>query len=352
MRIVRTIFLIMLGVAIIAVIISYSGISWAGLIHSLSSIRGYYLAGLLLLTTGLVYMASRRWELLVNSISGNRVKITRSYYFYYSAISFLSSNVVPHLGNFGAKSLSMKLVQKMPFATATLIVLVEQLFDLFILCIVILPSVFYLAHIMTLSYAVITLGALLVGALTLFALFGGVFLRQMLQWYVSLVEIVSRIPFFGKRLSVENIKVDHVDNIDRYSIVRLYMYSAIKFFITVARYYTVAVAINMPLSFPAAIIATPAAMVIILMGSMPASIGTHEAGWFGTLMLLGMSKDTIGLFVITTRILGEFSMILVAAVAYPAYIAQRARAKKCTPSADCHITNVINKKGGFDASET
>jgi len=227
--------------------------------------------------------------------------------------------VMPHIGNFGVKTITMKASHNVSIVTGSLIVFIKQLFDLMVLLVVLIPSSIFFVKIASLKISLTILLASPVIMCALLFICHNKVIDGIIAVHKKLYNILARVPLLRNKIFRDSALLDRVVCIRQETAVKLYFYSFLKVFGVILRYYVIAIAFNVNITLPGLILATPLVMAVTVIGFMPASLGTLEAGWFGVLMILGLGKPEIGTFVIGSRIFGEFALIIVTLICYLYY---------------------------------
>ncbi len=139
---------------LIALIIRFSGTSLKEILNSVLNTKYYYFLLIMMMTFGIISFTSLKWKAVVTDLTSVE-KVIKGYFFCFSAIGTAFNNIVPHIGNYGLKSLSLKLSHKVPLVTGTLSVFIEQLFDLLVLVLMLIPSLLFFLNILSLKASLI-----------------------------------------------------------------------------------------------------------------------------------------------------------------------------------------------------
>lgn len=145
-------------------------------------------------------------------------------------------------------------------------------------------------------------------------------MEKIITGYNFLYKAFSKIPIIGSKLKKPNGVSNDIILISKNTTMRLFYYSYFRYLSNVLRIYIVAVMLKINLTYFAFFLAAPVVFIVILLGSVPASLGTFEAGWFGVLRQLDVNMSDIGTFVIVNRIFSLSAIILIFLGAYCYYI--------------------------------
>ncbi len=312
-------FLGIVGIVLIILMVKFSGVSLRMIIDSIHDIKYYYFIAVVIATSLIVVFTSWKWQTILHGLTEIK-KITRGYFLYYSALGLVSNNIIPHLGNYGLKTASMKLLYDVPISNGVLSILVEQLFDLLILILLSIPALLFFLKILSLKMSVIFVVVFFLLSFSLLIynysmLFGGI-----VKCYRFLYKIASKFFLVKNKTHSNCIVSGKIEPGNKITAIKLFLYACFKQIFVVLRIYIVMVALHIDVPFFSIVLGAALVQGIILIGLIPGSLGTLEAGWFGVLALLGIAKSDIGVFIVVMRILGEVSLVFVTFISYLYYI--------------------------------
>ena len=314
--------LVLLGIFLILFLAKISGVSLSNIIRDIQNVEYPYLIALVLSFLILIMLTGWKWEALLKDITDIR-SFTRGYFIYYSAIGVVSNNIIPYVGNFGVKVSSMKLLYEVPITTGIFTVFIEQLFDLLVLVLVVLPSCLFFFNIITVKCSVLLNFIVAIFAGILLVIYHVRLVEIIITGYIYLCKIITRIPLIGTRFKITYVPAHKVLQISKSAATKLYFYSYMKFIVVVFRFYIIAVLLNLNISFYVFIVAVPAVLLIVLWGPIPGNLGISETGWFAILTIFDINTSDIGTFMIVNRIFGEAALLLAALIAYCYYTINR-----------------------------
>jgi uncharacterized protein (TIRG00374 family) len=303
-----------LGILLIVLMVRFSGVSVQMIIESLVSIKYYYLVSILFVTFITVAFTSWKWELILKQLTSINT-FAKGYFFYYTAIGLVSNYLVPHVGNYGLKTLSMKLLHNVPVKKGALSILIEQLFDLLVLMLIVVPALFFFLKILPLEAALGIVAGLFILSFLLLIFKYSLILGVLVGFYKAASRIVKR----GSDLSA----LEKHPPINRDTALMAFGYSCLKQLCNVLRVYIVVLALGIKVPLSMIFLAGSLIQGVILIALIPGALGILEISWFGILALLGVSRVDIGVFVVVLRVLNETSLVLVAGFSYLYYLANR-----------------------------
>jgi uncharacterized protein (TIRG00374 family) len=304
------------------IIIKFTGATLHDIIYSIVKVDKFHLIAIVIVTFLVVIFTSWKWQVVLRDLIDIK-GVDKGYFTYFSAMGMLSNNIIPHVGNYGLKAASMKLIYNIPIVTSTLSVLIEQMLDLLVLAMITIPALFFFLKIFSLeaSIAFVIISAI---CICLMLTYNHIKVFEIIiQGYKLLYKIVSKIPFIKKKFIIDFSAMNSIATLSKKTIIKLCIYSYLKYVNIVLRNYIVILSLNIDVSYASVLLAASLVSLVVLFGFIPCSLGTQEAGWFGVLALLGVDKIDIGLFLVTVRVLLEPALVLVTLITYLFYILRK-----------------------------
>ena len=254
------------GILLILLLIKFSGVSLEMIIESFKAVENNHLIAIVLSVFGYSMFSSLKWKIVLRELTDLK-DVVRGYFIYYSTIGIISNKIVPHVGQFGPKVTSMKLLYNVPVSTTTLSVFIEQLFDFLVLILLGFSSVLFLSKVLSLGPSIMlnAIIAIVVGLLLIFYHVRAI--RVIITGYNFLLKIASRIPLIGNKFQGIKTVAGEVVEISRYTAFKLFYYSYLKYLSDIFRIYIVAASLNIDMSFGTALLVSPMVFFITIVGS-------------------------------------------------------------------------------------
>jgi len=312
-KVLNTILLGIAGVSIIFWIFYYADISLPQFISLIAQSNPVFVAGILIISALMIGLSAMKWRLIVRDVIGLK-DCPLSFFYYYTALGVISGYIVPQtIGIMGTRSLSLTMVKKAPVKKAMYTVLLDQLFDWFILALILIPSMLFLSKIVALKLALCMAGLVILAGSAIFHMYNLKLLSLMISLYRSAMRLFSSIPFLRGFIIDKNVRDEHMDyQISKTTASKLLILALIKFFASTIRAYLVVLAIGVNIGLPVLLLCMPVAQMALLLGITPASLGVTELGWLAALLLSGVSKfEAVG-FLASLRIFSTFSFLTAA----------------------------------------
>ncbi|MFH1654822.1 MAG: lysylphosphatidylglycerol synthase transmembrane domain-containing protein [Pseudomonadota bacterium] len=323
--------LAVLGFFLIVLMIRLAGISPKMVINNLRNIKYYYLIAIVITNFFILSISGLKWKMILNNLV-DISKIPKGYFLYNCAIAMILNTIIPQSGNYGLKTISMKLLHKIPADKGVLAIFIEQLFDLLILILLVIPSLLFFVDILSLEASVTFI---VVSILSLFGLIvykNGMIFGLIIRVYRFLLKIVSKVFFFKRRFQNNSIMSEKLNPFSRSIAIRLFFYSCLKQLCITLRVYIIILALQINIPFYYILLGSAVVQVIIIATFIPGALGSLDVSWFGVLVLMGVNAPEAGIFVVVSRILGEASLIFVAFISYLYYIFNKELIKRAQQS--------------------
>jgi uncharacterized membrane protein YbhN (UPF0104 family) len=293
----------------------FLGLVWYGGTSDLSRVLEadpIWLVGAFVCTILITAFWARRWGLLTNRLSGLST-VSGWWYYHCLILSRTVSLFVPEsVGRFGAGTLSLRFSQGVPVTIGLYSLVLDRLFDLLTAMTLVLPAILFVSGIWPeiFSYAlcILILGLLWVilevkhRTITIF----------LLRSYAWLIAVGSNIPVIGSRFQSLEICGEELTPLPTAQDARkIYFNSLGKLLFVVLRWYALAMAFHLPVSFAWMFFGSSIVQISRIFSFTPGSLGVLEAGWYAVLGLGGIDGPLIITFLIGQRVLiATFVLIL------------------------------------------
>ena len=296
----------------------FLGLIWYGGTSDLSRVLEadpVWLVGAFVSTIFLTIFWARRWGLLANKLSGLST-VSSLWYYHCLILSRAVSLFVPEsVGAFGTGTLSLKLSRGVPITLGFYSLVLDRLFDLLTALTLVVPAILFILGIWPAmpSYALyILILGLLWGILEVKHRTVTIWLLKSYSW---LITVGSGIPMIGSRFQPLEIREEELESLLTAQDARkLYFNNLGKLLFVVLRWYSLALAFRLPVSFAWILFGSSIAQVSRIFGVTPGSLGVLEAGWYAVLSLGGVDGSLIIAFLIGQRVLISIFVLILAMI--------------------------------------
>jgi uncharacterized membrane protein YbhN (UPF0104 family) len=280
----------LLSLALFGLILWSGGVEpWEQIMHSASE---DVLVAFLLVGAATVLSATRL-QIMVHSMVGRELA-PWSHYYYLNMTARALGLVVPRsLSNLGGKSVALRALG-VSLKRAVWLVMVDNLLDLLLLGVLVIPGLVFLR-------GAITLGGFagLVFGLTL-ALVGALWWAATAGRWLPFTKTLTRIPWLGSVLRVDPEEADNVLPSRSTVLQALGLTALLNGALAVGFYYmALAVGVTSPWFIFAA--GFPITQLSLVISVTPGGLGLFDAGWYGVLLLGGVSRGEALTFVVAQR---------------------------------------------------
>lgn len=296
----------------------FLGLVWYGGTSDLSRVLQadpIWLVGAFVSTVFITVFWARRWGLLASKLSGLST-VSGWWYYHCLILSRAVSLFVPEsVGGLGTGTLSLRFSQGVPVTIGLYSLVLDRLFDLLTALTLAVPALLFVLGIWpaapSCALYVLTLALLWVILEVRYRTIA-IFLLKNYSWLITLV---SGIPVVGSRFQPLDICQEELQSLLTAQDGRkLYFNNLGKLLSVVLRWYCLALAFRLPVSFAWILFGTSLVQVSRIFGFTPGSLGVLEAGWYAVLSLGGVDGPLITAFLIGQRVLiSAFVLILSAA---------------------------------------
>lgn len=295
-RLVKHLSLLGVGLVLVGLLIHFGG---AQSLRQLIQLRPIPLVGALLATLGITSAIAFRWGTLANALGGGQVAAWPDYYHYFIVGRALGFVFPKDVVDFGSRTVWLSQLHSLAVPKASASVVLDRLSDVLSILVFLLAALSYWLGWVRASVGI----GLMLGMATVIGGFLFVAYRPMVTGAIWLLNrslrLINHIPRFRKR-SLETLDVT---GLDRGMVLRVYLFSLVKFGFTAVRLIFFAMALSLPISPTLILLGTPLGQLSYLFAFTPGGLGILEAGWFAILVLGGVGAEHATTFVVGQRIL-------------------------------------------------
>jgi uncharacterized protein (TIRG00374 family) len=251
-----------------------------------------------------------RWKGIVDNLSGQ--KGTHFFSLYRSLVdSYAVGKIIPmDVSLFGLRSYYLKRFQNISMSTAIFSVLLDRFLDLLLLLIMALPSFLVISQIASTTQSVLVfLLLLIVQGFVIFWKKEKTFYFFLWLYRTFLVHWLLKIPFLGARISEETKAEVEIHHFHFASVLRIMTWNYIKYLFLCLRFFFTGLAMGIHFPLVSSFFFIPFVQLSGLINITPGGLGVVEMGTYGALLLMGIPKSQVLVFVFGQRIL-LFSIFL------------------------------------------
>lgn len=300
------------GVALFLGLVWYSGTSDLSRVLKADPV---WLVGAFVSTVLITVFWARRWGLLASKLSGLST-VSGWWYYHCLILSRAVSLFVPeNVGGLGTGTLSLRFSQGVPVTIGLYSLILDRLFDLLTALTLAVPAILFVLGI----WPAIPLYALHISMLVLLWVILEVKHRTiaifLLKGYSWLITVVSNIPVIGSRFQPLDIRQEELQSqLTAQDARKLYFNNLGKLLSVMLRWYCLALAFRLPVSFAWILFGTSIVQVCRIFSFTPGSLGVLEAGWYAVLSLGGVDGPLITAFLIGQRVLISVFLLILSAI--------------------------------------
>ncbi|MDA2936967.1 flippase-like domain-containing protein [Acidobacteria bacterium AH-259-A15] len=257
------------------------------------------LVGAMVATLGITGATVVRWRTILNTLSGSQMTSWVDY-FHYLIIGRALGFILPKdVADVGSRALWLSQLHGLPISHASASVVLDRLLDVFVSCLFLVATLPFWVGWIKAPVSIGLMGALAI-ILGLFLFFGYNSLVTGLSWlWDRRLRLVHAFPWPRKY----RLDLPSMSDLDRGVLLRIYLFSLVKFVCTSARLFLFSLALGLPISWTLILLGTPVGQFAYMFAFTPGGLGIFEAGWFAILRLGGVETEDAAAFVVGQRIL-------------------------------------------------
>jgi hypothetical protein len=259
-------------------------------LESLQTFRWAAIAGVILSTTLHFLLTAWKWR-FITRLTAREADLGWGYYYYTALIALLGQVLPMQVAVLAGRSIALRVHQQVPIGRGAAGAIYDQLFDVAIPGILLLPALLHVFGWLDLADAMLLSAALLalVGLLVAFA------------GEQAILLLLRVLPLLGMRNVADGSKEIATALLLRNCIGKLYLVSTLRFSNLVLRAWLIAWSMNLDVSPGAMLFCTSAVTFSLLLNFVPGALGVVEWGWIGTLTLFGLPSDSAFVYALTSR---------------------------------------------------
>lgn len=306
-----------LGLFLVWLIVRLTPISIEQVLSDLQDLNIIYVCLVVIATFIHLWLTAYKWKLITQKLTLNQKK-TQRFYLYYIVFANLLAQILPQqLGLTFVQGLALKLHKVSSFSQGFFSVIYDQIFNLLIPILLLPPSILLFTNQISLPLAIfLSLGTLLIAHCLI------------IKWHKPLLlaafkgycQVKKKVLSNKKQIDL-NLVNDKIPIFATSFTTYLFWLSALRHGNWILRSYLVVLAGGFAIKFWAIAFTTNLVQTAMLVSITPANLGFMEWSWIGGLELLGIPAVEAGSFAFLQRILGVFSIILIALCCWLSLIA-------------------------------
>ena len=307
---VRHLFQLSIGLLLFGLLIWYGGTSeLAGLLEA----NPCYITAAFLVTLVMTTVSAARWGVLVDELGGEKACTLREYYHHFILSQATSLVLPPTIGDFGVRTISLKLAHDFSAPMGLYSVLLDRLFDLLNLLLVGVPATLFLARVWPASWSYALVILMLSGFWAVFEMRYKEIITHLVRGYLWLVRSFSRIPIVGRRWEARWLGDNGVERpFVGIESRKLYRYTLIKSLLSALQVYLLALAFHLRISFSWIFFGMAVVRLGLILSITPGGLGLVEMGWYAILTLAGLETSLVVVFLVGRRVLTALFLVVLA----------------------------------------
>jgi len=283
-------------------------------LHRILELDLYWVAVCAAGTLGVAVCAALKWWFSLKAMGETGAAHFGSLLHYFMIGRAIGLVIPMDVSDLGVRTMSLKMDHSVPVKKASYSVYLDRAFDIMVTTIFLAPSVLFIAGGISARLCMMLYAAAFAAGFLCFLLLGRQSMRALQGFFNLLFRLVCRIPWVGKRVGGES-NVDWMDSADLAHIAPgLFLISGAKLMFMALRYYSMAVAIGIALSFEDIAAFVPSAQFAALFALTPGGLGIADWSWSGLLYEIGVGKEQIVPYLISLRLVIALSIIALALI--------------------------------------
>lgn len=318
----RRLALNLLGLGIFAILIYWGGLDK---LDHLVRPQWSYIGLAALAIAFMLFIFAWRWSLLATQIAGHRLASPFDFYFY-NVSSLAMGQLVPQTASvFVLRSLALTKLGDISLPNSVLSVILDKLFDLFVVIMFLSPALLLVSHILDLQQA--SMFALIIAGCVSVIVFA-----KPRWWIISMAGLVKigimltrHIPFLKRFVQLGSVNWEQIPS---RTVTHTYALTLLGHCAVILRAWLIAQAVGLDVSILAIFIGIALAQASLFIAFTPGGLGIFESAWFIALSQANVEPEVITAFLVAHRV---FQSLIIAGLWFLLYLIMLYRNTKTHP---------------------
>jgi len=265
-----------------------------------------------LCTAGIAVSSALKWRVSIRAMGETRAAHLGSLIHYFMIGRVLGLVVPMDVGDFAARTASLKMDHAMPLGRASYSVYLDRTFDVAVAGILFVPSVLFITGVVGQGVGLAIYCLAFLAGLVCFGCLGRRTMDVLLALFHLLFRAICRIPGIRNRVDVEAER-ELLESCSVRSIASsLYLLSGVKFLCTAMRFASIALAMRLTAGVADMLLFAPGAQFAAVFSFTPGGMGIVDWSWSGLLYRIGVDRHDIVPYLVSLR-LGTWISVLILA---------------------------------------
>jgi uncharacterized protein (TIRG00374 family) len=263
-------------------------------------------------TAAIALTAALKWKVALQSMGEGKATHLGSLIHYFMIGRALGLVVPMDIGDFGARTASLKLDHSMPIGKASYSVYLDRTFDVVVAGILLVPSALFILGVIQPGIGLVIYCLAFLAGLLCFVFLGRQTIEFLLVVFHYLFKAICKIPGIRNRVDVEAERSLLSACSFRSAAPTLYLLSGLKFLATALRFVSIALAMRMSAGVIDWLLFAPGAQFAAVFSFTPGGMGIVDWSWSGLLYKIGVDKRDIVPYLVSLRLATWVSVLVLA----------------------------------------
>jgi uncharacterized protein (TIRG00374 family) len=263
-------------------------------------------------TAGIAVSSALKWRVAIGSVGESRAMHLGSLIHYFMIGRVLGLVVPMDVGDFAARTASLKMDHSMPIGRASYSVYLDRAFDVVVAGILLVPSVLFIAGKVGVGAGITIYCLAFLAGLLCFVFLGKQTTDFLHALFHLLFKAACKIPGLRTRVNSQAER-DLLTAPGSKSVARtLYLLSGLKFLFTATRFASIALAMRLAVGAVDMLLFAPGAQFAAVFSFTPGGMGIVDWSWSGLLYKMGVGRHDIVPYLISLRLATWISVLALA----------------------------------------
>lgn len=270
-------------------------------------------------TAGIAISSALKWKVSIGS-TGERRSLPLGSLIHYFMIGRVLGLVVPmDVGDFAARTASLKMDHSIPIGRASYSVYLDRAFDVVVAGILLVPSILFIVGNVSVGVGIAIYCLAFLAGMTCFVFFGKQTTDLLHVLFHLIFKAVCRIPGLRNKVDADAERAMLAAPSSSSVARRLYLLSGLKFLFTATRFASIALAMRLAVGAVEMLLFAPGAQFAAVFSFTPGGMGIVDWSWSGLLYKIGVDRHDIVPYLVSLRLATWVSVLVLAGLSRLVY---------------------------------
>jgi|GEM_PF-1973705 len=263
-------------------------------------------------TAGIAISSALKWKVSIGSMGERRAPHLGSLIHYFMIGRVLGLVVPMDVGDFAARTASLRVDHAIPIGRASYSVYLDRVFDVAVAGILLVPSVLFIVGTVGAGVGLTIYCLAFLAGLLCFGFLGRRTTDFLLALFHLLFKAICKIPGIRNKVDSQAERALLTATASKSVARTLYLLSGLKFLFTATRFASIALAMRLTVGALDMLLFAPGAQFAAVFSFTPGGMGIVDWSWSGLLYKIGVDRHDIVPYLVSLRLATWISVLVLA----------------------------------------